>query len=139
VAGRLADRAAGQPGSRWYDWWVFTEGLAQYRRGRYEDAAQWTQRVLTYPASEAFQSRAAMSCLVLAMSYHHLGQAADARAALDKGEQIVQTKLPALDSAGLEQSLPSTDNNVPAEGWWDVLTAHLLLREASELIAGSPK
>jgi len=137
LAGKLADRAVSQPGSRWYDWWAFTEGLAQYRRGRYEEAAQWTQRVLAYPPSETFQARVAMSCLVLAMAYHHLGQAADARAALDKGAQIVQTKLPALDSAGLEQSLPSADNSVPSEGWWDVLTAHLLLQEARELITGN--
>ena len=66
--------------------------------------------------------RDAAAYLVLAMAQIKLKQEAAARIALDRGAEIVERKLPKLDSGDLGVQ------------WVDVVIANLLLREARALI-----
>jgi hypothetical protein len=66
------------------------------------------------------------ACAVLAMAQQQLKKTDEARAALAKGLDLAQTKLPQLGSDNLEQD------------WVDWLIAHILLREARELVEGQP-
>ena len=68
----------------------------------------------------------ARAYLVLAMAQHRLGRAAEAQIALAKAVDLTQTKLPPLDSGDL------------GGDWNDVVTAHLLLREAKALALPQP-
>ncbi len=64
--------------------------------------------------------------MTLAVAHHQLKQIAEARAALAKGVEIDQTKLPKLDSGDL------------GEAWAEWIIAHALMREAKALIEGEP-
>lgn len=61
---------------------------------------------------------------VVAMAQQQLKETDEARAALAKGLELAQTRLPRLGRDNLEQD------------WVDWLIAHLLLREAKALLEG---
>jgi len=62
----------------------------------------------------------------MAMARQHLNQPAGARAALEKAVEILEAKLPKLESGDL------------GELWGDWIIAHVLLREAKMLIEEPP-
>jgi tetratricopeptide (TPR) repeat protein len=119
----LADVAARTAGVNQYlPWSQVTEALAEYRQGHFADGVEWAQRALL--AAGKVLERDVQAYAVLAMAQHQLKHADEARAALAKAVELTQTKLPQLDSGDLGPQ------------WWDLLIAHILLREAHALMEG---
>ena len=100
-------------------------GLAEYRQGHFAEAADWAAKALS-DASELGATATAQANAVLAMARQQLNHPDDARAALDKGQQILDTKMPKPESADLGAQWPN----------W--MTARLLLREARSLVPAPP-
>jgi tetratricopeptide (TPR) repeat protein len=120
---KLADSAVARGPNHWaLPFFQFAKGLAEYRQGQFSSAAELMQKVL---ATRGIPFREAQAQLVLAMANNQLQKHEAARAALLKGVEIVETKLPRLESSDL------------GDGWNDVLIAHALLREARALIEGN--
>ena len=99
-------------------WRSVSLGLLEYRRGNYLQAVEWCRRCLAYPGANA--PRTATAQVILAMSYHRLGRADEARVELAAGREIVENKFKnRLDAGG------------PVQGFWfDWLFARILLRES---------
>jgi serine/threonine protein kinase len=97
-------------------------GLADYRQGHFAEAADWAAKALS-DASELGATATAQANAVLAMAQHQLNHPADARAALEKSQQILDTKMPKPESGDLGAQWPN----------W--VTTRLLLHEASALIS----
>ncbi|HWA25058.1 MAG TPA: serine/threonine-protein kinase [Lacunisphaera sp.] len=108
-------------------WRSVSLGLLEYRRGNFQKAADWCQRCLDYPGTNA--PRTATAQVILAMSYHRLGRAAEARAELAAGREIIEHKFQTrLNGGG------------PVQGFWfDWLFARILLRESIALLESSPR
>ena len=123
TAGRLAETAltAGNT-DRNLQYFQFVRGLADYRRGLFEAAAGRLQKILetTEPSSELRVETG----MVLAMARQQLKEPSEARATLADGVSLAGAKLPKPDSGEL------------GPGWQDVLAAHILMREARNLIEG---
>jgi serine/threonine protein kinase len=96
-------------------------GLAEYRQGHFAEAADWAAKALS-DASELGATATAQANAVLAMAQQQLNHSDEARAALDKAQQILDTKMPKAESADLGAQWPN----------W--VTARLLLREARSLV-----
>ena len=107
-------------------WRLYLAGLAHYRAGQHDRAVErlnesltldpsWSARAINYPA--------------LAMAYHKLGKADEARLALDSAEKAIDgwTEATYQDPVG---SMPIL--------WIDWLECRLLYREARLLVTGSP-
>jgi tetratricopeptide (TPR) repeat protein len=102
-------------------WNELLKGVAEYRLGHFAEATEWTQKVLkANPRPE----RDAEAWLVLAMARQQLNQASEARTAWDKGVEIVNTKLPKLESGGI------------GDTWFDWIIVQRLMGEAKALIEG---
>jgi WD40 repeat protein/serine/threonine protein kinase/class 3 adenylate cyclase/tetratricopeptide (TPR) repeat protein len=101
----------------------FAKGLTEYRRGRFDSATVLAQKVL---ASPAYPFRDAEACLLLAMAQQKLNHPDEARAALARGADIIETKLPKLESGDL------------GEDWGDWIISHALMHEAKALIEKPP-
>ena len=99
-------------------WRSVSLGLLEYRRGNYLQAVEWCRRCLAYPGANA--PRTATAQVILAMAYHRLGRADEARVELAAGREIVENKFKnRLDAGG------------PVQGFWfDWLFARILLRES---------
>jgi len=106
-------------------WFRNAKGLAEYRSGHFASAAEWMQQVLSIPGPDYNFNRDAEACMVLAMAQQQLKQTNQARATLAKGIEIVEKRLPALDSGDLHD-------------WNNWIIAHLLMDEAKALIEGAP-
>ncbi|SPE61404.1 putative WD40 repeat-containing protein [Verrucomicrobia bacterium] len=120
AVGRLAETAAACADTPYS---LLAKGWAEYRQGRWANAVEWMEQVLTtqrYPVGDA------QAYLVLAMSQQRLEQPAKARAALAKGVGIIDQKLPKLESGDL------------GADWSNWIIAHALLEEAKALIEGQP-
>jgi len=100
----------------------FAKGLADYRSGRFEEAARLLQQVINH---EGHYERTAQACLVLAMAQQQLNQPEAARASLAKGIQIAEANLPKPGSHDL------------GELWHDILIIQILTREAQSLVHGA--
>jgi serine/threonine protein kinase len=98
----------------------FVKGLAEYRQGHFASAAGWMQHVLAH-AGDDF-NRDVDACMVLAMAQYQSKQMNEARAALAKGLEIAETKLPKIESGDLD------------DDWKDWIVAKALLKEATALI-----
>jgi Flp pilus assembly protein TadD len=120
AVGKLADTAMTQDS----EWAESTKSLGEYRQGRFANAIEWAKKSLARPAMDR---RDAQTWLVLAMAYQQLKQSEEARAALAKGEEIIKTKLPKLDSGDLGVS------------WVDCVISEIFLDEARALIESSPQ
>jgi hypothetical protein len=99
--------------------------LTEYRQGHFADSADWAAKALA-DASELGATATAQANAVLALAQQQLKHPDDARAALDKGQQILDTKMPKPESADLGGQ------------WPDWVTARLLLHEARTLVAAQP-
>jgi len=108
-------------------WRSVSLGLLEYRRGNYLKAAEWCRRCLNYPGANA--PRTATAQAILAMSYHRLGRAEEARTELAAAREIVENKFRTrLDGGG------------PVQGFWfDWLFARILLRESLAQLETSPR
>jgi tetratricopeptide (TPR) repeat protein len=112
-------------------WSHLCKGLAEYRRGNFSLAVDWTQRAVT--EAEAHSDWGVLGALiqgqaVLSMAQHHLKQTAEARASLAKGLEIADAKLAKFQTGYLDGML--------ARDW---IAAHALMREAQVLIEGDSK
>jgi hypothetical protein len=104
------------------------KGLAEYRAAHFASAVDWVDKSIGQPATVGGTSpdwnRDVAACSVLAMAQYKLKRSDEARAALAKCVDIVNTKLPKLENGAL------------GENWIDWLVAQILLREAQTLIEG---
>ena len=108
------------------NWKLYVEGLAHYRAGQYERALErlreawsldpnWPARAITYPA--------------LAMAYHRLGKADEARQALASAEKAIEGWTLAM-VQGPVGAMP-----IPCFDW---LECRHFYREAKQLLTRSP-
>jgi eukaryotic-like serine/threonine-protein kinase len=112
----------------------FAKGLVDYRRGNFASAIEWARMTLETGARqdlpawshERERNRAVAAYLVKAMAHQQLNQAAEARTALSRANDIVQTQLSQPDSGDIGRE------------WPDWLVAQILLREANGLIEAHP-
>jgi serine/threonine protein kinase len=95
-------------------------GLAEYRQGHYAAAAGWAGKALDGGGMDADCD--VQACATLAMAEQQLKQTDLARATLARGRQIVETKLPKLESGDLGSE------------WSQWIMAHALMREAAALV-----
>jgi tetratricopeptide (TPR) repeat protein len=119
---RLADTALSQGTNHTYFiFFQFAKGLAEYRLGNSADAAQWMRIVLKAGGTPTRQAEAQF---VLAMGEARLKHREAARRAFSAGTEIVEKKLPQLESGDV------------GEGWIDWIIARALQREAKSVIEG---
>ena len=122
---KMTDTAVAAGTNHWaFTYFQFAKGLAEYRQGRFSSAVEWMQKVLAKAGEDS--NRDVQAHMVLAMARHQLKRPDEARAALAKGVEIAETKLPKLDNGDLGGS------------WNDWIIAHSLMREAKMLIEGQP-
>lgn len=127
-ATNLAARAVelSQKGN-WTHWRLMTRGLAEYRSGRYNDAIKseaLAQKALANPPDDRRDLNGpaceADTYSITAMAQEKLNEKHLADSNLKQALKIVQTELPKLNGGDLGQ------------GWFDVLMANIILREATE-------
>jgi tetratricopeptide (TPR) repeat protein len=122
----LARRAEQVVASEKIHWHLYVAGLAHYRAGQYDQAVErlresatmdpnWNGRAINYPA--------------LAMAYHRLDKADEARQALASAENAIDGWTEAM-VAGPVGKMP-----IP---WFDWLECRHFYQEAKQLITGSP-
>ncbi len=108
-------------------WFQLCKGLAEYRQGYFVSAADWIQKALTTSVGDPDEGDL-QAYMVLAMAQYRSKQTAEARAALAKGVEIAETKLPKLDSGDFGRRWR----------WIDWIIAHALMREAKAMIQSPP-
>jgi tetratricopeptide (TPR) repeat protein len=109
----------------YYKWFQLTQGMYEYRLGRYEGALQWLARArdgMTSPQSKA------LADFFAAMAMHRLGNAAGAERALSNG--IRQTPDDPLDLAHLDPA----ESGSTVGNW---VIARVARREAEQLLRGN--
>jgi tetratricopeptide (TPR) repeat protein len=122
AAAKLAGTAVSKgKENRFYPWFAFAKGLAEYRLGHFTNAVDWMQKPVADGSGNTSPELMAQAWVVLAMAQYQSGQRDAAHAALAKGVGFIEM-LPKLDSGDLGRN------------WPDVLVAHALLKEAKELI-----
>jgi serine/threonine protein kinase/tetratricopeptide (TPR) repeat protein len=126
AVGKLAERAVRNGKEhQYFCWFAGTESLAEFRQSRFESAASWAQKALNATDSKVYPkylNLVAEVLPVLAMAQYNLKHADEARETLRRGNQILETKFPTVDSTG---------------GLWnDWIIAHVLMKQAEELIQG---
>jgi hypothetical protein len=105
-------------------WQCMSLALFEYRHGNYAEAVNWGNRGLSFKQDSAME-RVAATQAILAMSYHQLGQAEQARLALAKSRELVEQRW----------KTPFTVFNEDSTGWWyDWFLAGILEREAVAII-----
>ncbi len=102
-----------------------TKAQCEYRRGRYVSSIEWLHRVLEHEQGGEWWE--VQAYVVLAMAHHQLGEAQEARSALEKAIAYVDARRPTL-----------RGGDVLGEPWEDWLTVDILLSEAKSLLATSP-
>jgi len=128
AAGQLADQAlALGKNSYWVYYLQFVKGLAEYRAGHFASAVDWMDKCIGQPTMVSGPRPDGPAYLVQTMALRQLKRSEEARAALAKGTDIVNTKFLKLENAALD------------ENWVDWLIAHILLREAQALIQLPPR
>ena len=108
------------PGKGWFQ---LAKGLADFRHGRFQSAVERLGQSLLHRDLQ----RHGIPEAVLAMALHQLNRVEEAHAALAKALEHAQKRLPRRDTGDLAER---------ANGWLDLVTAEILLREARELIEG---
>src|SRR5205085_2907196 len=102
TACRLAEQAVtlGKD-SAWLYYFQLVKGLAQYRSGNFSSAVDWVGKCIgqstTVGETSANGNRDVAAYSVLAMAQHQLRRSNEARDALARGGEIVNTKLPKLE------------------------------------------
>jgi hypothetical protein len=121
TAGQLAETAVtyGTNQTR-FAYFQLVRALADFRRGRFATAVDWSHKTLACTSTNFTTAVAAEA--VRAMAQQKLEQTANAAQSLAHATEIFKTKLPQLESGDL------------GEDWPEWLIAHILLREAKALI-----
>jgi WD40 repeat protein/tetratricopeptide (TPR) repeat protein len=101
--------------------------LAAYRQSQFMDATNYLQQLFTATNQSANPTLEAQAHFIVAMSLHRLGESRQAQTLLSKGAGILVAKTPALESTSV------------GPGWYELLIAHALLREAKALIEATEK
>ena len=127
----FADDAPSQYGKRsfYFAWRAFALALFEYRRGNFPGAVSWGERSLAY--SDNRPTCIALSHTVLAMACYKLNQPDRARAELAGARGMIGPKFPNELGNGLPIS--SDESGI----WHDWVELHILLREATALMAES--
>jgi len=127
----FADDAPSQysKSSYYFAWRAFALSLFEYRRGNYPGAVRWGEKSLAY--SDNRPTCIALSHTVLAMACYKLNQPDRARAELAGARGMIGPKFP-----------NELDNGLPISSdlsgiWHDWVELHILLREATALVAES--
>jgi serine/threonine protein kinase len=115
--------AAGAPAPHQAGWPLLLS-LAEYRQGHFAAAADWAGQALSL-GDALGEGRTAQADAVLAMAQQQSNHPDDARAALGRSRQILDTKMPQPESADLGAQ------------WPDWVAARLLLHEAEALAPAS--
>jgi serine/threonine protein kinase len=105
--------------------WPLVLSLAEYRMGHFAEAADGAAKALA-DATALGDAGGAQAQAVLAMAQQQLNQSDNARAALNQGQKILDTKMPKAESGDLGRQ------------WPDWVTACQLLREAKALLPAQP-
>jgi hypothetical protein len=126
LAGLLDRAVTKRPDHPGMPWFQMTRGLADYRAGRWADAAGWLEKSLAKqrPVDYAWAS----AHFLLAMTQQQRGQSDAARATLAQAREITERQVPTLEKSG--------------RFWHDWLINDLLRREAETLLGstgGEPK
>jgi WD40 repeat protein/serine/threonine protein kinase/tetratricopeptide (TPR) repeat protein len=120
---RLADRSvSGTEGRSEYGWFLQTKGMAEYRAGRYEQAVDWLRK--SQPRLPNLPAGKSVTSFFLALAYHRLGRADEARATLAQALQLV------------EQEFGTVDNTSVSGYWPTWFVCQIVRREAEALING---
>jgi hypothetical protein len=102
------------------------KGLAEYRLGHFAGAIEWMQKVAAIPAANSHTASLlnANAVAIIACAQQQLNQTGPARASLARAKNA------------LRAGRPDSSNDLGAN-WQDTLIAQALVREASQLIAGT--
>lgn len=120
----VADLAITLDDQHWVmPWSLMVKGLAEYRRGKFEDAIEWSHKCLSHEKSDEVWYLAAQANLVVSMSNARLGRIAAAEQA------FAAAALP------LEEQTAKFAKRGPEGGWHDWLACIVLSREAKSAIA----
>lgn len=131
LAEKLADKSVALTADgQFFPWRSMTQAWAEYRRGAFAKAIELIeafQKQLDDARQSGALSGAWNECkadawFIAAMAHQQLKETDEAHAALAHGREIVQTKLPRLDSRNL------------GPGWWDVLIPYILMSEARKTV-----
>lgn len=124
VPGKLAETAVtkGEKDTGALPFFQCCKALAEYRLGNWEAATNWANRA----AANSFPYVRAEANAILAMAQFQLKHVKEARDALNKCTQVVETELPKF-----------TDKDLGGD-WRDLIIAHALQSEAKQLIDGEP-
>ena len=101
-----------------------TMALADYRVGRFKEAAEWSRKSIADPFYGAGRSRYVQSYMVLAMSLFRLDRHGECKKPWPKGSRSSRRELPKLDDGDLG----------PGWYWRDWIIAHELMSEAKATI-----
>ena len=113
---------------------LYSLGVAQYRAGRFEEA---TERLCESIAAAPDQLLRPLSYPVLALAYHHQGEAALARQSLNDAAQAIDRWTQARYQGHAEHWVMHRGASAQWPiSWWDWLECELFYREAKELIDG---
>ncbi|MEY3897642.1 MAG: hypothetical protein RLZZ214_3163, partial [Verrucomicrobiota bacterium] len=109
-------------------WRAWALCLLEYRLGDFEKSVEWGRAALNF--RDPMLGVSAVIHPVLAMALHAAGQPAEARAELEKAQELMQYAYtpelaPAYEPVGRGQG-----------NWWDWVLAKILFREAETLIQG---
>jgi len=108
------------PQDRFWAYFQFVKGLAEYRLGHFASAEEWMQKVVV---NQSDPNRTVSAYMVLAMARRQLLRLDEARETLAKGVKKA------------EISVPRTDGPL----WNDQMVAHILMCEAKTLMDMAPK
>jgi hypothetical protein len=124
---RLADDGLATQNQWQIRWNQCHKALLEYRFGRFASAVKWVSKSQEDEFSFYLE---AYNDLLLAMAYHRLGQATDARHWMKKARQVMATRFPQIGNGRV--------TNLPWNEW---LQCHILRREAEALLGqtGAPQ
>jgi serine/threonine protein kinase len=106
------------PENRFWPYFQFVKGLAEYRQGHFASAIDLMNQVL---ALRNDPNRTVSAYMVLAMSQQHLNKSAEAQSAFTEGSKLADTAVARTDGGN----------------WNDQMVARIFLREAREQLASS--
>jgi tetratricopeptide (TPR) repeat protein len=131
-AGKLADAVAQVQDSRAFaPWSSMTKSLAEYRRGNFGLAVEWSGRAIS--ATNAELSCLAAARFIQALAYQRADQIQSARSALAAGKEVLE----AFKVGGMGHDGVIRENGSLKGGWGvrDWQTAEILHREAEKLLS----
>jgi serine/threonine protein kinase/tetratricopeptide (TPR) repeat protein len=121
VISKMADVALAASANKPRPYCELARGLADYRLGRFDSAAQRMEKVAAFQGE---MYRTAQAQAVLAMAQQQLGKTNQARETLAHGRELVDTRFPKGGKGALDDL------------WNDWITAHAFMREAKALVHG---